>query len=240
MKIGSLNKLFSELGKFLRARQDQEAASMIEDLRALFAGYDDKQLSVFSKKIGQWKTENVPGTPSPRLKKLQEFLGEFGSLLQLSGANAAAADTRTIATFVAGCGHPSVAAFVAEARSGVARGKATTPRQPKVRQPKVPKSGQPRPRKPPPPLRVDLVRTYADELTAASENNAAFDTVVAKIEADKKNVRVMEMLAIANRYLGYDLGRRKKRGAALQAIKDRQALDARHAAKKIADHMTKW
>jgi hypothetical protein len=79
-------------------------------------------------------------------------------------------------------------------------------------------------------LRDDVVSKYLDVLRRTSRDNAAFDNALLALKADKQ-VRTQEMREIASQFLGYSLAAKKARGAALQAIGNHQALDARQEAR---------
>jgi hypothetical protein len=75
------------------------------------------------------------------------------------------------------------------------------------------------------PVRLDVVRSYSDELARLEHDNNAFDQLIARIKSDRM-VRKQEMHEIACRFFGYrvTLGTKEK---LLQKIADLQAKDAR-------------
>ncbi|MGH6815088.1 MAG: hypothetical protein ACREC6_05235 [Hyphomicrobiaceae bacterium] len=221
MKVGSLKSLFAELAQFLHNRGAGKQAAMVRELAGLFDGYESKNVGDFAKKLRQWKGKLRTSETSSCLRTIQSVLQEFQALLRLSTALKTASDIGRIVMLLEGCGHETIAAFVADARADV--------QQQAMRARKTPT----------PQLRIDVVQAYADELTAHSQDYDAFNLVVARLKEDKKKVRAVEMKAIADRYSGYDT-RRKKRGEALKAIQERQRLDARHAAKGRSHRAVVW
>jgi hypothetical protein len=81
----------------------------------------------------------------------------------------------------------------------------------------------------PQPVRLDVVRTYSDELARLEHDNNAFDHLIARIKSDR-NVRKQEMQEIACRFFGYRVTPASKEKL-LQKIVDLQAKDARQQAR---------
>jgi hypothetical protein len=72
-------------------------------------------------------------------------------------------------------------------------------------------------------------KSYVSKLFKHNDNNNEFDSVIADIRADK-SIKIDDMHAIANEFLGYTTPKGTK-AKLLQKIIDRQALDARQEAR---------
>lgn len=79
------------------------------------------------------------------------------------------------------------------------------------------------------PVRLDIVRAYADELATFENDNNAFDQLIARVKSDR-NVRKQEMHELANRFLGYRVKSSTKEKL-LDKIVDMQAKNARQEAR---------
>jgi hypothetical protein len=79
-------------------------------------------------------------------------------------------------------------------------------------------------------LKADIVSTYLDKLRLSERQNDVFDRVMHSLGADKR-VRLVEMREIASKYLGFEIAKKKNKSAALTAIADHQAFNARQLAR---------
>jgi hypothetical protein len=77
---------------------------------------------------------------------------------------------------------------------------------------------------------ANLRPDYADQLTKTQRDNSAFDKVVEKLKGDR-SVTQVQMRALAEHLLGFELKKGKGRGDLLKDIVNWQALNARQDAR---------
>lgn len=195
--------------------------------RQVFVGHEEKTVAKFTSAALKHieSREKMGGGISPHssMGQIQNYLKQLQALFIELKKKPAADDMRRIIELIAACNQPSLGGFLNKVRDALE----------KAAQKPVKKASRAAP------LREDLARAYADKLTKVSENNQAFDTLIKEVKADRK-LRIQEMRKIAEFYLGHETAGKTK-AAALNAIIQRQALDAAYQAKSDAmGKMKSW
>jgi hypothetical protein len=228
MNLGSLVALLRSVETFAETLGANVARDDLRELRALFAGHDKETAARFVTKLAKGKGAILRPVASEPVLRLQQTLSNVQTLLSSANSKAASNDIELVIGLLEGCDCASIAEFVEQAKRWLNVAPAKKARSAK----KEVADDLPV---------IDPVPEYAQALKNASNDNAAFDQVVAKLKADKKRVRMQEMREIAKHYLGYELAKKKGRGDALQEIVDRQALDARQEARgRSHDRLRSW
>lgn len=146
-----------------------------------------------------------------KVKELREALEIFQPVLVGSKTKSAAAGVRYLIDLISEGGDATVSDFVE-----------------KIRQEAIVKS---RPRKTTPEIQLPLVQAYVSRLNQADLEAAQFSSVLADLQRDKA-VRPVEVIAIAERYIGYKLAsKQKSKPKAFDAIRTQHVENRRNASK---------
>jgi hypothetical protein len=205
MQIASLLKLLNDYCSLLTTLGHPKAAQDLHALQNLFVGKDDLTVA---KSVGAIlkKKPNQSGPESDPVHNLRTLLAQLEALLvaaQSKGAN----DIEALRKLLEGCSHATIAQFVADANEWL---NTTT----------IGKAGD---------IRNDVVAEYLSDLRKAEHDNDGFDRVMKKLTKDKR-ARVAEVRELASQFVGFKPGKKSK-PILLQAIADRQALNARQTAR---------
>jgi hypothetical protein len=218
MKVSALKATLGEFEILLSA----EMCPKIQDfqkLNAIFLGHENKTVGKFVEFLIKNGELSRQPEPSPVVAGLMELLSGIGRILGAVKAREGANDVGQIVDFLAHCPHETVEDIVASVKDwGLPRRKAAAEKPGKGGG--TPAAGL---------IREDVVRSYADELCEAREDNGEFDAVVGRLRSDRQ-VRKEEMHLIATRFLGYQPTKQTREKMLLKIV-DRQALEARQVAR---------
>jgi hypothetical protein len=210
MQVALLLKLLNEYSNLAEAFDSAAVAQDLRELTALFAGQERVTAEKLVGDLLRHKPQ-LRGPESSATRRLREVLIQLQAVLAAAQCKAGAKNTDTLAVLLEHCHHGTIADFVDDAKSWRP--------QPKSRTSKSTGNES-----------QDLVDRYLKDLRDSENESSRFDEVVSKLAKDKR-IRVPEMRMIASLYLGFELAKKKGRAPSLQAIVDRQALDARQIAR---------
>jgi len=231
MLVGSLIALLRDFEALVETLGGSSQLSDIREFRQLLDAHEGSTVAQLAGKLAKGRERHQGRTVSTPIRDLQNIFAKLQTVLISANGKKAADDIAALIHILDGCDHASVRQFTEQAKSWIANSSKTKLRPLKEIKRKT-GSGEG--------VRMELVRNYADALSQASEDNAAFDRAISSMTADKK-VRAQEMREIAKAYLGYEIAKKKGRADALKAIVDRQALNARQDARgRSLDRLKSW
>ncbi len=161
-----------------------------------------KVTAVVTQVTKNWKTEKrLPKRPV----QLERAVRRIENALALTGAKSQAVAFGKVATILSGAVDQDLDSFIQE-----------------VIEARVKKAPAPKPPKPTKPKFADQVPLLAQRLALASWERSQFDALLAEYEKRHKGT---ELKAIADRFLGYDVGAKMKKGDIVKAIRNWQRED---------------
>jgi hypothetical protein len=230
MNVSSLNDLLRNFDSAITAAAGSASFST---LRQLFFGYDGERVISFVNKLIKQRDIHGRGTNTPPVANLREVLSKLEACLRSAPeAKKAADDVAKLIEFLEGCGHASVDALVHGARGWLVESNRPKPKTSPVS----------RTRKKPVPAALETLplADYAALLKQTVKDNTQFDQVIERLRADRK-IKTPDMRDLARLFLGYELAKKKGREAALKEIIERQAVEARQAARGyLLDRLKSW
>lgn len=213
MKVGQLQLLLSEFSRFVGRLGDAEGENDLQQFQKLLEGNENATVRAALGKITK-RLSAQSESASDVARRLQLRYSELEVILLAGQAKAAALDVEQLKSILDACAEDDIEQFVARVsvqaiqNRGKTSGKSTESRE-------------------------KVVHEYVNLLQRTRHDNASFDQALLALKSNKQ-VRTEEMRQIASAFLGYALASKKARGAALKAIGDHQALDARQEARSRA------
>jgi hypothetical protein len=165
----------------------REAVALTKFAQVFDGMGEAKAAAIAAQVVKNWKAE---GRAGKRPSELEQAVRRIGEALASTGAKAQASVFAKVLPILAGSDNQDVDSFVREAIAARVK-KAPPPKPPKVSKPKF----------------ADLVPELAQKLTAAACDRGRFDALLKDYEIRYK---ATELKAIADRFVGFDVHRKKK------------------------------
>ena len=232
MNVSSLHDLLRNFDAAVTSAAGSETPAPFSIFCRLFFGYDDERAISFVNKLIKQRDIHGRGTNTPQVANLREVLSKLEACLRSAEAKKAADDVAKLVELLEGCGHASVDALVNGARGWLVD----------LNRPKPKTSRVSRTQKKPVPAALETLplADYAALLKQTVKDNTQFDQVIERLRADRK-IKTPDMRDLARLFLGYELAKKKGREAALKEIIERQAVEARQAARgSLLDRLKSW
>lgn len=211
MQVRLFLKLLNDYSGVLSDAGNSTVAQSLRDLERLFQGEENNTVAKVLGAIKKRRPKPQGEIEASSIQQAHRALTKLRQLLQSAAAKGPEKDVAVLIDLLEGVNCSSVSEFVLAAKSWIAK-----------RESKPTKGGAI--------ARADVVAAYLHDLRISESDNQVFDLVLSRLSKDKR-VRVEEMKQIASQYLGFDLAKKKNKKDALQAIADRQALNARQNAR---------